>query len=79
MLQSYSNYKEETNQLKNEDLDFIVDDNDQLKLFLEISDLNLFETEEIKFCNMTKAVTDEVFIMHNLFYSREIPAKSRDI
>ena len=46
---------------------------------MESTDLHLFETEEIKLCNMTKVLTDEVFTKHSLFYSREIPTKSMEI
>jgi len=41
---------------------------------------DIYEIEEIRLCNMTKQITDEVTgAREKLIYSREIPIKSMEI
>ena len=63
-----------------EDLDPILDNDQGLAENLETIETDIFEIEEIKFCNLTKRITDTVNgAKSNILYSREIPSKSMEI
>ena len=59
-----------------EDLDQVFDSEDRLSSALETLDADIFESEEIKLCNLTKQVTDDATTARkNLIYSRDVPTK----
>lgn len=62
LIYSYSNYKKESldQQMADEDLDPILDNDQGIAAYLENIDTDIFEIEEIKFCNLTQRITDEI-------------------
>lgn len=46
--------------MADEDLDPILDNDQGIAAYLENIDTDIFEIEEIKFCNLTQRITDEI-------------------
>ena len=63
-----------------EDLDQKLNPFKGLYEHVENLDDDIYECEEIRLCNMTKQITDDVTgARQKLIYSREIPTKSMEI
>lgn len=66
--------------MQDEELDQLLDTEEAVRQNLENIDNDIFEIEEIRLCNWTKKITDEVTgAKRELLYSREIPTKSMEI
>ena len=66
--------------MQDEELDQLLDTEEAIKQNLENIVNDIFEIEEIRLCNQTKRITDEVTgARQELLYSREIPTKSMEI
>ena len=74
LIFSYSTFKQESDNF-DDDLD-LPNTDQSLADHLEILETDIFEMEEIKYCNLGKIITDSVNgSRKNLLYSREIPTK----
>ena len=63
-----------------EDLDPILDSDEGMTDNLDNLDTDIFEIEEIKFCNLSKKITDDVNGAKSCcLFSREIPTRSMEI